>query len=157
MRYLIDLSKMVGIIGANTMIGAVMTETRRELQIDRYKLAECMQRSTLNQTQLAERVGVDQAVISRLVRGRQAGVNMRTLFALARELNVAPAELIIDPGTYDLGLSAALSPLSDEEKILALLRQRPELIAGLAELSGSRPSLILNVLGALVDEERGQK
>ena len=97
----------------------VLTETDQTVRRNIARLMAQHGEISNSQTALAKRAGVDQAFISKLLKGKNS-LSVAYLNRLADALGVAAWQLLV-PTEWDLGNPPVLAPLTPEEKRLYAL------------------------------------
>lgn len=85
-----------------------------------------------------------------------------TLIALSYGFKLSKSDFFSALGIADDELDRDEQPRTPDEeanieKIVALLRRRPDLIPGIAEMAETRPSFLLRVLQAMAEEDEPKK
>lgn len=118
------------------------------------------QRYRIKQEQLATRLGVDVATISRYERGERA-MTVGMLLMIADQFNV-PASTLLPPEHQQAGLGLAAPAVSESAQVAgaaALLANLPQLEAGaitsIVQVLAASPDLIVPVMTAIEQHADG--
>ena len=90
------------------------------------RLSELRNARELTQVQLGDLIGADYRVIQRLESGRSQAVKIERINDLAKALNVAPADLMAEPGApIPAGDGRLTRPLKRRQRQLTDKKRRP--------------------------------
>lgn len=106
----------------------------KEISGKHHRLRSLLKASNIDQQTLADKLSVNQSVISNGLNGKNEKTFLRIVALLEKEYGVAPADIFEEPKTISQGLQEQLAEIKAE---LAASRQElKQVLEGMEELKG---------------------
>ena len=106
----------------------------KEISGKHHRLRSLLKASNIDQQTLADKLSVNQSVISNGLNGKNEKTFLRIVALLEKEYGVAPADIFEEPKTISQGLQEQLAEIKAE--LAASREELKQVLEGMEELKG---------------------